>query len=167
MTSTSKHSVRLETLLSTKREDLPKGIRYVTGGSIFHPNTSKLLILKRASTDVFPGYWEVPGGSMEPNETVLEGLSREVLEETGLIVESVVYRLEDNELEDNGRKWVQFHFVVEVKDVSKIRLDPKEHEEWMWAREEDVQPLLRLPGQRRVMEEGFQFMREKGRGGKL
>lgn len=106
---------------------------------------------------------------MEVGETVLEGLSREIFEETGLILENVVHRLEDNEFESNGRKWIQFHFVVEVKQPIEVKLDPKEHEEWMWATEEHVRALLRLPGQRRVMEEGFQFTRERGQGrdGKL
>ena len=32
------------------------------------------------------GKWEPPGGTLEPNETVLEGLHREVLEETGVAI---------------------------------------------------------------------------------
>lgn len=32
------------------------------------------------------GKWEPPGGTLEPNEEVLEGLRREVLEETGLTI---------------------------------------------------------------------------------
>lgn len=33
------------------------------------------------------GEWEPPGGVLEPHETIEEGLVREVLEETGLLVE--------------------------------------------------------------------------------
>jgi 8-oxo-dGTP diphosphatase len=35
------------------------------------------------------GHWEPPGGVLEADETILDGLKREVLEETGLAVEPV------------------------------------------------------------------------------
>jgi ADP-ribose pyrophosphatase YjhB (NUDIX family) len=35
------------------------------------------------------GHWEPPGGVLEPEESILDGLRREVLEETGLVVEPV------------------------------------------------------------------------------
>jgi 8-oxo-dGTP diphosphatase len=43
----------------------------------------KLLAIKRTDN----GHWEPPGGLLERGETVLEGLKREVLEETGYAVE--------------------------------------------------------------------------------
>src|SRR4051794_10328589 len=33
------------------------------------------------------GHWEPPGGVLEPSEPMMDGLAREVLEETGLIIE--------------------------------------------------------------------------------
>jgi 8-oxo-dGTP diphosphatase len=47
----------------------------------------KLLLVKRRADDVQkPGVWEVPGGRLEPGEDILQGLRREILEETGLRV---------------------------------------------------------------------------------
>lgn len=192
MASTATDSMELETLLNTKREDLPSGIRYVTGGSIFrhqrhnHPSTTpdptstsspnpsnnepQLLILKRSITEsAYPSHWEVPGGSLEAHESVLAGLRREISEETSLIVTNVLTRLGDNVFESrdarNGklRKWIQFHFVVEVESTKDelVKLDPKEHEEWRWVRQGETEGYLRLEGQRRVMEEGFEWVKKK------
>jgi len=45
------------------------------------------LLLVRRSTEPGLGRWSVPGGRVEPGESVTEALVREVLEETGLMVE--------------------------------------------------------------------------------
>lgn len=44
----------------------------------------RLLAIRRRDNDK----WEPPGGTLEPGETIIAGLRREVLEETGLTVES-------------------------------------------------------------------------------
>jgi len=49
----------------------------------FSPN--KLLLIKRATVP-FKGYWALPGGRVDPGETVEQTIVREVKEETGLDV---------------------------------------------------------------------------------
>jgi 8-oxo-dGTP diphosphatase len=51
------------------------------------PN-DKILLIKR-STPPFIGYWALPGGRVDPGETVEQTIVREVKEETGLDVEVV------------------------------------------------------------------------------
>jgi 8-oxo-dGTP diphosphatase len=48
----------------------------------------KILLIKR-STPPFVGYWALPGGRVDPGETVEQTIVREVKEETGLDVEVV------------------------------------------------------------------------------
>jgi 8-oxo-dGTP diphosphatase len=48
----------------------------------------KILLIKR-DTLPFKGYWALPGGRMEPNESVEQTCIRETKEETGLNVEIV------------------------------------------------------------------------------
>lgn len=50
--------------------------------AIVRANGSVLAIRRRDTNK-----WEPPGGTLEPNETVLDGLRREVLEETGMVVD--------------------------------------------------------------------------------
>ena len=47
------------------------------------------IVLVRRNTVPFRGYWALPGGRAEPNETVEQAIIREVKEETGLDVEIV------------------------------------------------------------------------------
>lgn len=55
----------------------------VAAGLIF--NQDKVLIGKRSSGH-FTGYWEFPGGKIEPNETSFEALVREMKEELNIDV---------------------------------------------------------------------------------
>jgi len=48
----------------------------------------KILLIKRLTVP-FKGYWALPGGRVDPGETVEQTIVREVKEETGLDVEIV------------------------------------------------------------------------------
>jgi 8-oxo-dGTP diphosphatase len=50
-------------------------------------NNGKILLLQRAlDCDFEPGLWELPGGKISYGENLREGLKREVVEETGLLI---------------------------------------------------------------------------------
>ena len=50
----------------------------------------KVLLTKR-KYDPYQGYWDLPGGFMEPGETVEKALKREIWEETALEVNNLRY----------------------------------------------------------------------------
>ncbi len=54
------------------------------GGIIFSDEC--VLLIKRDKPPAF-GLWSVPGGKLEPGESMYDACKREVLEETGLLVE--------------------------------------------------------------------------------
>lgn len=61
------------------------------------------------------GKWSLPGGLLELGESLVEGVAREVLEETGLVVEAVelvelIDRVQRESLPDGER--VRYHYVI-------------------------------------------------------
>ncbi|OGX39622.1 MAG: hypothetical protein A3C53_06095 [Omnitrophica WOR_2 bacterium RIFCSPHIGHO2_02_FULL_68_15] len=55
------------------------GIALITEGP-------RVLVTQRRPGDSFPGYWEFPGGTREPGETLEECVVREMREELGVTV---------------------------------------------------------------------------------
>ena len=47
----------------------------------------KILLVRLAEIYAFAGHWSLPGGVVEPGQTLAESAAREVLEETGVMVE--------------------------------------------------------------------------------
>ena len=49
---------------------------------------ARFLLTSRPAGKVYAGYWEFPGGKLEPGEMVEEALRRELAEELGIAVEA-------------------------------------------------------------------------------
>ena len=83
-------------------------------GAIVFDDAGRVLLVKRG-TEPMMGRWSLPGGLLELGETLIEGVQREVAEETGLIVrpEAIVeavdriYRDSDDE-----KSHIRYHYVV-------------------------------------------------------
>jgi len=65
---------------------LPKMVHAVDG---ILRNEDGSIILIRRQGETFHGYWAIPGGAVEINETVEEALVREMKEETSLTVNPI------------------------------------------------------------------------------
>lgn len=60
-------------------------------GVIFDTDNNKILVSKRRENQSYAGYWELPGGKLEPGETALSALSRELFEEVDIKVLTAEY----------------------------------------------------------------------------
>jgi 8-oxo-dGTP diphosphatase len=71
----------------------------------------RVLLVQRGQAPL-KGEWSLPGGALELGETLEEGIRREVLDETGLVVEpvTVVEVLDRISRDSEGR--VQYHYVL-------------------------------------------------------
>jgi 8-oxo-dGTP diphosphatase len=69
------------------------------------------VLLVRRGGEPLKGHWTLPGGVLEVGETLLEGVAREVSEETGLMVEPVeLIELLERIHREEGR--VRYHYVI-------------------------------------------------------
>ena len=71
----------------------------------------RVLLVQRGQAPL-KGEWSLPGGALELGETLEDGIRREVLEETGLVIEplAVVEVLDRISRDSVGR--VQYHYVL-------------------------------------------------------
>lgn len=66
------------------KPDTPaKPLIHVAAGMILRPDGA-LLLAERPADKPWAGWWELPGGKIEPGETVLQALARELDEELGI-----------------------------------------------------------------------------------
>ena len=77
------------------------------------------------SHETVSGWWLVPGGGMEGNETPEECCIREVEEETGFIVKPLRQFLTLYEYYEEYR-YISYYFVCEVTGVGRMRLTDAE-----------------------------------------
>lgn len=73
-------------------------------------NDGRVLLVCRGS-EPLKGHWTLPGGVLEVGESLAEGVTREVLEETGLQVEPIeLIELLDRIHREENR--VRYHYVI-------------------------------------------------------
>jgi len=97
---------------------MQKGKDYIglgVGAMIFN-QAGELLLLKRGRAAVNErGYWEVPGGSVEFGETMVEAIVLEIKEELGVDIEIVQQLLAiDHLIPAEEQHWVATPFLVKL-----------------------------------------------------
>lgn len=79
------------------------------GAVIF--DQGRVLLVQRGHAPM-QGEWSLPGGALELGETLQDGVKREVLEETGLIVEPIAILETFDRIARDAAGRVQFHYVL-------------------------------------------------------
>jgi 8-oxo-dGTP diphosphatase len=117
-----------------------------------------ILLIERGQ-EPLKGYWTLPGGLVEPGERLEAAVSRESLEETGLIVEpSLVVEIFQRIMLDAERR-CEYHYVIvdylcHVKGgVLQAASDVADA---AWVRRDQFQNYKLSPGTLPVIEKGYQ-----------
>jgi len=105
-----------------------------TGALIYSIRTHRYLFLLRAGTR-YSNTWGLPGGKVDPGETVSEGLIREILEELGGTIDKPKLIPIEKFTSDNG-KFCYHTFLIPV-DEEFIPYLNEEHKGYAWCGIED------------------------------
>ena len=117
----------------------------VAVGILMRPN-GDVLLGQRPSGKPYAGYWEFPGGKLEPGETVEQALERELREELGVRVTArEVLEVATHDYPHGPA--VEVHFVRCDADSHAFVLGPGVHEV-RWVAPREVEPAEVLAADR-------------------
>lgn len=114
------------------------------------PTEKKILLIQRSAHDSWPGRWEIPGGACDAEDpSMLYSVARELWEETGLKATRIgplVGGTDHIFLTSSGNLVCKFSFLVDVEktktkgeeEMLEVKLDPNEHQAFVWATEHEV-----------------------------
>jgi mutator protein MutT len=121
------------------------------------------VLLVRRGQEPLLGEWSIPGGMLETGETILEGVRRELLEETGIEVRvgELIEVFERISLDGEGK--AQFHYVVLDYFCEPVRGEARaasDATEIAWVVEAELDRYGLSQAARRVIEKAFELARD-------
>ena len=89
--------------------------------------------IKRGLPNVYPSYWDIPGGSVEENELPREATLREAMEEVNqkIRIDKIIH---EDSLFDASKDTVftRLIYAGRILEERDIILDPEEHTDFVW-----------------------------------
>lgn len=119
-------------------------------------NDGKLLLIRESGKyqdGANVGKWGCPGGRIAVGENPLEGMKREILEETGLEVEVVKpIRVDEWRPVVRGEQWqIVGIFMLCLAKTAQVKLS-SDHDDFRWVTKEELQEYQILAEDRKAYE---------------
>ena len=103
--------------------------------------------IKRGLPNVYPSYWDIPGGSVEENELPREAALREAMEEVNqkLRINKIIH--EDSQFDSSkDTVFTRLVYAGEILEERDFILDPEEHTDFKWISSlKDIESNLVVP----------------------
>ncbi|WP_049474898.1 NUDIX hydrolase [Streptococcus parasanguinis] len=103
--------------------------------------------IKRGLPNVYPSYWDIPGGSVEENELPREAALREAIEEVNqkLRINKIIH--EDSQFDaSKDTVFTRLVYAGEILEERDSILDPEEHTDFKWISSlKDIESNLVVP----------------------
>lgn len=103
--------------------------------------------IKRGLPNVYPSYWDIPGGSVEENELPREAALREAMEEVNqkIRINKIIH--EDSQFDSSKDSvFTRLVYAGRILDERDIILDPEEHTDFVWISSlKDIESELIVP----------------------
>lgn len=129
------------------RENAHSPVREVVGGALVDDleRPTRLLAARRTEPPALAGGWELPGGKLDPGETLQQALHRELREELGVVVR--LGKRVNGPLA--GGRWPlgeRFAMTVWLAEVTEGQVAPLEdHDELRWLTADELYAVAWLP----------------------
>lgn len=103
--------------------------------------------IKRGLPNVYPSYWDIPGGSVEENELPREAALREAMEEVNqkLRINKIIH--EDSQFDaSKDTVFTRLVYAGEILEERDFILDSEEHTDFKWISSlKDIESNLVVP----------------------
>jgi len=103
--------------------------------------------IKRGLPNVYPSYWDIPGGSVEENELPREAALREAMEEVNqkILIDKIIH--EDSQFDASQETvFTRLVYTGRIMEQHDIILDPEEHSDFVWITSlKDLEDELIVP----------------------
>lgn len=95
---------------------------------------NQILMIKRAHTGWMDGYWSLPAGAIDGNETILDAVTREAHEEVGIIVDPINITLDHTmHCFTHNEEWLGQYFVADKWENEPSINEPEKHDDILWV----------------------------------
>jgi 8-oxo-dGTP diphosphatase len=139
----------------------PLRTRVTAGTAVFRGD--RILLLHRSPNAKNPGLWDLPGGHVEPGETLAQAARRETREETGYSVRirglfaAEVFSAISRRGHPRAEVGVFFHCAA--PSARSPTIDPVEHTEFAWVRRAELASYPTLPHLAKTVQAAFETRR--------
>jgi ADP-ribose pyrophosphatase YjhB (NUDIX family) len=145
----------------SNRREYPERPVVGVGGVVV--SGDRALLIRRGRPPL-EGEWSIPGGMLELGETLIEGVERELAEETGMEVRvaGLIEVFERISLDAEGRP--QYHFVVLDYLCEVVRGEARSGSdaiETAWATDAELAQYSLTPSATRVIRKAFEMSRQR------
>ncbi|WP_395296774.1 NUDIX hydrolase [Kitasatospora hibisci] len=97
----------------------------------------RTLFVRRNPDDYMGGLWEIPSGTVEAGESILDAVYRETAEETGLTISEITGYIGHFDYQNSrGTTTRQFNFSATVEKAEPVILT--EHDAHQWAAADEL-----------------------------
>lgn len=122
---------------------------------------NKILMLRRAHTKLFDGFWCLPSGKVEYGESPRQAIIREAHEELGITVINPLLRtiiaVKSQGIDDPAELWQDIGFFFQAVEYkgTPINAEPHEHDILEWF-DSNALPLPIIPNVKHGIEQALQ-----------
>jgi len=145
----------------TVRREYPERPMVGVGGVVIRDE--RALLIRRGSAPL-EGEWSIPGGMLEIGETILDGVQRELLEETAIEVKVLdLIEVFERLTRDEAGK-LKYHFVILDYLCEAVRGEARagsDVTDVAWARAEELDAYSLTTTATRVIQKAFEMARGK------